>query len=245
MNNRWTMKLVGFLQGRRPYDSWALLLVVVFLFASCSEILSPDITDKSITVNSPVDSLYTGLGVVTFWWEKEDAIEKYEFRITNGSGGNINLVLDTSLIENSLAHAFFQDDVYHWQVRGKNEGSATDWIARDIFIDGTSPDKATAISFNDDTLLVGEIGSLAWYSSDYPLDGAIYPTTDSLYLYRKNDSVTIGAKFYFQENDPRDLPIASTAPSPLNGTGKYYWRVVTIDKAGNRQISDQFHFWVQ
>lgn len=230
---------------RSPRPATLLLGLAILILASCSEILSPDIAHKALILHSPADSLYTSANPVTFWWEKDPDIEQYEFRITHLTSGSLTLVLDTAFVAHTYTHTFTQDHVYQWQVRGKNEGSETPWHIRTLYLDRTQPDKATATHMHGDTLHPGTTQSLLWYSTDYPLGGTTYPVADSLYLYRKHDSTTIGARWYFAPTDVKSLPITATSPTPLNGPGTYYWRIITIDHAGNRRASDQFHFVVQ
>ncbi len=220
------------------------ILALLLTFASCSEFLSPDITQKAIVLNSPADSLYT-TSSISFWWEKDPDIAQYQLRITKAAVGNLTLYVDTTLLTNAISYTFPQDAAYQWQLRGVNEGSVTAWTPRIFIIDHTAPDKATASQLDGDTIAPGATALLQWYSTDLPIDGIAYPVSDSLLLYRKNDSVTIGSRLYFGGSVPRSLPITATSPSPLNGPGTYYWRVVTVDRAGNRKTSDQFHFTVQ
>jgi hypothetical protein len=223
----------------------AMAMAIALLSASCSEILSPDISNTTITVNSPVDSLYTAETAISFWWEKDTDIEQYQLRITTAGSGNVTLLADTTLAANTVSYTFSQDNAYRWQLRGVNEGSETAWQEGLFFTDYTSPDKATALHLDGDTIATGATDSLQWYSVDYPIAGVTYPVADSLLLYRKNDSVTVGARYYFGIQAARSIAISATAPTPLNGPGKYYWKVVTIDNAGNRKQSDQFQFVVQ
>lgn len=226
--------------------AWLMAATLTLLASSgCSEFLSPDITSASITLNSPPDSLYTRDNAVTFWWEPDADIERFQLRITQQSGGSINLVFDTIFNDNSLALSFPDDQVYTWQLRGVNEGSQSAWIQRTLFIDRTRPEKATATHLDGDTIPAGATDSLAWYSADFPLAGARYPVGDSLVIFRKNDPTTVGARYYFAVGAPRVQAVSATAPSPFNGPGRYYWQVVSFDLAGNRQVSDQFQFVIQ
>ncbi len=222
-----------------------ICLLCMCFFPACSEILSPDISGKQITILSPSDSLFTSESSINFWWEKEELIEQYNFRMTYLSNGNLNLVMDTNMVSNSISVPALGDEIYYWQVQGENEGSETPWEVRTLIVDQTAPDKANAIHLNGDTLFSGMTDSLQWQSADYPIGGSSYPVSDSLILYRKNDSLTVGSSIFFEENDARKLVITANSPSPINGSGKYFWRVISIDRAGNRQTSDQFYFIVQ
>lgn len=214
-------------------------------FSACSEFISPDISSKSILLHSPADSLFTSSETISFWWEKDDAIERYHLRITSGPSTNVTLVLDTLMVTNTLSLSFTPDVAYNWEVYGKNEGSETPHISRHFFIDQTTPEKATAAGLDGDTISGGSPDTLRWLSNDYPLSGTSFPVADSLIVYRRNDSATVGAKYFFADSLPKQLAFSSTNPAPFNGSGTYYWRVLTIDRAGNKKMSDYFRFVIQ
>lgn len=226
-------------------QAFIISLVSMLIMGSCSEILSPDIQLHTIAINSPSDSLYTSNNKVFFWWENDPDIEQYEFRITYFDNGNLILLLDSVTLDNKIEVDFAQEGIFDWQVRGVNEGSETNWIKQSLLIDRTAPDRATALAFDGDTLYAGLNDSLSWYSSDFQLNGITFPVQDSLLLYRKNDSITIASRVFFSEGSHRKFGISANSPSPLNGPGVYYWRIVSIDRANNRQTSNQFHFVVQ
>jgi hypothetical protein len=219
---------------------WAILAA-----SSCSEIFSPDISNHTLVINSPQDSLYQSSPNVAFWWEDDEDVSAYQFRLVQLFGGNQNLIMDSLLPGNSFSLSLEPNFAYQWQVRGQNEGSNTAWVGGVFWIDDTAPDKATALRMNGDTLASGQGDSLVWLSSDFPLDQIRYPVRDSLLIYRRNDSLNLGAAYLFDVQDPRVLPLTASSPSPFNGAGNYYWRVVTIDQAGNRQGSDLFSFVIQ
>lgn len=223
---------------------WSALTLTLFLSMHCSEIISPDISGEAITVNSPADSLYTSDQVISLWWEQNDDIENYNLRITTGPAGNLTLLVDTLMVANNVAYSLEADARYDWQVRGVNEGTETPWVARTFVIDQTSPDKATALNLNGDTLSGAASDTLRWQSLDLPIDGLRFPTTDSLVIFRKNDSTQVGAMLFFDEADSRELPVTASSPSPLNGIGTYWWKVVSFDRAGNRNESGFFKFEV-
>jgi len=222
-----------------------LLALACLLGAGCSEIFSPDISDQPIQLNSPVDSLYSAETNLSFWWEQNSDVEGYELRITQGNAANLALLVDTSLVTNAIEYSFADEGLYQWQVRGVNNGSETAWSERSFILDFTLPEKALAVSFEDDTLTAGNAGSLQWSSLDFPVSGNLYPTTDSIRIYRRNDSTSIGARYFFDETDSRSLDFDSGSPLPFNGPGTYHWQVVSFDRAGNAQVSDFFKITIQ
>ncbi|MEM7036793.1 MAG: hypothetical protein AAF570_07435 [Bacteroidota bacterium] len=223
----------------------AMMCALLLAYSSCTEIISPDISGETLTILSPVDSLHTDDTDISFWWELSEDVEQYQLRLTSGNTGNISLLLDTLMTANAVVFTLDPDHVYNWQLRGKNEGSETVWETGTFILDQTSPDKATALRMNGDTLNTGATDTIQWQSVDFPIDNLALPVRDSLILYRKNDSTTVGARIFFGEYEARELPITSTSPTPLNGAGTYYWKVVSTDRAGNRNESAQFKFTVQ
>lgn len=219
--------------------------LLVLLGGGCSDFISKDVTDTVVVVNSPADSLYSAGTTVSFWWEGNADVERYQLRVTQGGNGNTTLVMDTMLVVNDLLVEFSPNHAYQWQLRGVNEGSNTEWVGGWFLIDQTAPEKATATGLNGDTVLVGGSGILRWESADLAIEGVRHGVADSLLLYRRNDSTLVGARFYYPIGAARSLVVNTAGPAPINGAGTYSWRVVTFDAAGNRKVSDRFQFILQ
>lgn len=228
--------------NKTRYLIWSLLLLLGW---GCQEIVSPDISNLQLTINSPADSLYTAEQTISFWWEADADVEQYQFRITEGVNGNVFLVLDTLMANNQLGLTFAGEGIFDWQLRGVNSGTESAWQSRSFILDRTAPDKATALNMDGDVLIGPASDSLVWASTDLAVSSRTFPTRDSLLIYRRNDSTTVGAKYFFGEEDTRSLTITSSSPAPMNGVGFYYWQVITFDRAGNRKASDLFRFEVQ
>lgn len=221
------------------------LAALLLLGLGCTEIFSPDIADATIEVQSPADSLYTAGEEIAFWWEPDSDIEQYQLRITQGAAGNVQLLLDTTFLPNSATYSFAEEGRYNWQLRGVNAGSESEWQPRSFTIDRTKPEKATAISFDLDSLPPNGSGSLRWASTDLPVDGLLLPVADTLRIYRRNDSSTLGARYYYPPAAVKSLAFDANGPAPFTGPGDYEWEVVTIDAAGNANTSRRFSFTIQ
>lgn len=226
---------------RRYWIGLGLLLLVL----GCREIISPDVSGVNLTVNSPADSLYTAEQTLSFWWEADADAEQYQLRITKGTNGNVFLLVDTMMLGNETSYSFADEGLYEWEIRVVNAGSESPWQPYSFAIDRSAPEKASALTFDGDTLSTSGTGILRWESSDVPLDNLLFPTRDSLLLYRRNDSTEVGARLFFDETAPREQAISSSSPNPINGVGEYFWQVVTFDRAGNRKTSDLFQFEIR
>jgi hypothetical protein len=226
--------------------SLALALLLTFatllLGTGCSEILSADISQDSVVVLGPSDSIFTQTPSVLFWWEENRDIEKYRFQVANPTFDNPVTLADTTVIAQMLTMSL-EPGQNIWRIKGVNEGSETVYIIRVLFVDQSAPDKATATHLDGDTIAVGDADSLRWTSRDQPIEGIRYPVADSVYLSLVNDSTRYqeGALVNFGES--RAYPAEDGGG--LLASGKYWWYLVTVDKAGNTRRSNTFSFVVQ
>lgn len=225
----------------------ALLGLGVWMLAQmgCQEIFSTDITGREVSVNGPADSLFTSDELVQFWWEADPDIEKYELQLASPDFNTGILVFDTLLLDNVTNIWFDPDWAYTWRLRGVNEGSESDWTTGTFFVDQTAPNKATALSMDGDTLAIGATDTLRWQARDLPLNdmAAAFEVRDSLYVSRVNDSTEFVIQLANALGDAQARLIGG-ADIPTSDPGDYWWRVVTIDRAGNRAESALFHYYI-
>lgn len=210
--------------------------------SSCSEILSADIGEDSVIVNSPADSFYTQNTSILFWWEENRDIEAYRFQLAHPDFASPDELTDTSLFALKLTLTLGEGR-HTWRIQGDNESSETPFVTRTLFVDLSDPDKATATHLDGDTLAVGDADSLRWTSRDQPLDGVRYDVADSVYLSLVNDSTRFLEPAFIDFGEAKVYP-AEDATGSL-GSGKYYWYLITVDQAGNTRKSNLFSFLVQ
>jgi len=218
------------------------LLFSLFL-SGCDEIFSPDISLNQIEVIAPADSLYTSREDINFWWEEDSDVESFRLRIWEIDQLNRLPVLDSSLSNNRNTLQVNPNRQYWWEVRGENEGSESLWTEGSLVIDTEAPQKAAALSLNGDSLNQAGPDTLLWRSQDLSIPGANrqFPVSDSVYLSARDDSSRFVFSAFWEAGEAKLWPIRNP-DVPLSGPGRFYWKVVTFDKAGNRQSSDVFHF---
>lgn len=218
------------------------LMALSLAGSGCSEILSADISGDSVVVLSPGDSLFTTKTSILFWWEENRDIERFHFQLANPDFDAPDELLDTAITGQKLTRLLTEGKNV-WRVKGDNEGSETPYITRTLFIDNDDPDKATATALDGDTISASSVDTLRWSSRDQPISGYRYPVADSVFLSLVNDSTRFNEAVFVDYNEPHQWP-ASDAGSPLTA-GKYYWYLITLDKAGNTRKSDLFFFLVK
>nr|WP_319570068.1 hypothetical protein [uncultured Draconibacterium sp.] len=93
-----------------------------------------DLSDKSTVILAPKDSLVTTATTHTFWWEKLDGAEKYNFQLVTPSFDSIeSLIEDTSLTDNQITLTV-PPGKYQWRVKGINSISQTGYSTYTLII---------------------------------------------------------------------------------------------------------------
>lgn len=214
-------------------------LLYVLLLVGCTEFISPNITQNTITVIAPTDSLFTNRSELSFWWEQDSEVESYGFQMVTPDFTAPLVLLDT-LISDDILTLYLEEELYTWRVQGINEGSETSAVTRVLVIDQSPP--LIPVNLSPDTLTTGSQAILTWDSRDSPLGatGLTYPVEDSIRIFERGDSsrVLVQASTDTQKQFPISVNL------DLQGPGIYYWQVRSRDQAGNLRVSDQFHFVV-
>lgn len=179
-------------------------------------IISPDsLSSSNIVLKSPADNSYNKTGNVTCKWYTLSGATYYTFQLIDGSGATVynnNLSTDSVLL-NSLP-----EGTYQWKVRANNDVSSTAFSSRTFSVDYTNPNTPSLNSpFHADS--VNNPFTLSWSRG---LESGS-PITDSLFIY--SDSLSTLINTY----------TSTTTSYSLSGfaAGRYYWRVRSIDAAGN------------
>jgi hypothetical protein len=193
----------------------------------------------TVALNSPADSLYTNVLTQTLTWNDVSAAEDYHLKVYNANTAVSLNDADQATTSKTITFPS-ADATYIWQVRAQNNYSISSYSSRKIFIDvtpptapvpshpGTSAANTPTVTINTD--------SLKWSHSA----SALY---DSLYISVYPDSTFVGPVIH--------TPITSFS----GGQGKYgissgnfafatgqtyFWKVISIDKAGNRSAYSNF-----
>lgn len=180
-----------------------------------------DLTTISLQLYSPADQSYTNDSTPTFAWQNLYNATSYTFQVLEGS----NLKYTTTVTNDSLTVPFIsfasQEGWYTWQVRANNQFSSSANSKRTLYFDFTKPNAAILLNPPHGSVHGDSSITFTWkHGSD---NGS--PLTDSFQVSVDSSNWnTLKAGFLVSD---------STATDSL-GTGTYYWRVRTLDKAGNK-----------
>lgn len=109
---------------------WFVCAICALFVVTCSDILEEDISNLSLKVNSPKDSIVFNAGEVIFWWEPMTGASGYEIIVGSPSFDSLQtLILDSLLLETKIA-ANFSPGRYEWMVRGRNSGYESKYVKR-------------------------------------------------------------------------------------------------------------------
>ncbi|MEM9987359.1 MAG: hypothetical protein AAF804_19880 [Bacteroidota bacterium] len=150
---------------------------------SCTEFLSLDVSDQSLEIGGPSDSLFTSEDQLSFWWEAETEAEAYRFQLVNPSFSNPLTLFDT-LLEDVRMDLLLSEGRYQWRLRAENTASQSPYQTYHLFVDLTAPDEPMSLfPLAGDTVQLDQAPlEFRWRATDSPLDGESYPPTTLITL---------------------------------------------------------------
>ena len=105
-----------------------ILLGLVLTFSGCKDIFEEDITNKKISIISPLDGAQNKVYKQLFWWTKLDGASQYAIQIVSPSFDSIKYVfVDTVLIDQDKFTKTLVPGKYQWRIRGENGGYKTNY----------------------------------------------------------------------------------------------------------------------
>jgi uncharacterized protein YegP (UPF0339 family) len=114
------------------------IAVLLTAITSCDELIEPSLTDSTVQIISPADSIVSTDYNQTFYWEKTDGASSYQLQIVSPSFANsIRFVTDT-LVKGNLYTISLSPGDYQWRIRAVNGSSNSVYITRSFSIDTAS-----------------------------------------------------------------------------------------------------------
>lgn len=181
-----------------------------------------DLSSQTIILLSPASEYATNSSSLTFSCYGLYNATHYRWALkTHASSFGGTLVLPDQLVADTFITVTGLPEGYlDWGMRGETSNSSTLYSSRSIYIDYTNPNAPALTAPANATTSVGPNFSLSW--SRATDSGS--PLYDSVYIYTSSSLSTI----------KRTYKITSgTSLSDTLADGTYYWRVKSIDKAGN------------
>ena len=187
-----------------------------------------DLTGQDLVLSSPSENYATNESSVDFSWQEKPNADYYTFKLVSGdwSTGSIE-VIETPIYNLSWSQTLgeLSEGEYSWGVRAENNISSSNYGFRSLIIDTTSPDQPNLSSPSQgEEVESGNIISFSWTRPNETGSNI----TDSLYV--STDSTFVAS---------HEIAIERTETSysktfEVGSTQKYYWRVRSIDAAGNK-----------
>jgi hypothetical protein len=115
-------------------NSFLHLLIISIVLAGCEELTEFELTNETIIITAPIDSLVTNNTTNTFAWEPLKGATKYNFQIVSPKFDSvISFIIDTTLTKNLFTYTLTSGK-YQWRVKAMNEGSQTKYFTRTFTI---------------------------------------------------------------------------------------------------------------
>lgn len=115
----------------------AFSIAIAFYVTSCRDIVSTNLSRKSITILAPGNNLVSQSYTQQFWWQEIEGADQYNLQIVKPSfTAGQQLIVDTTISGNKYTHTL-QPGAYQWRVRAQNNTSNTDYVTYNLTIDST------------------------------------------------------------------------------------------------------------
>lgn len=187
-----------------------------------------DLTNQVVPLLAPADLLYSNDANFTFSWQPVYSAETYEFQLRAGSdfSSSGTILHDAAGIYGTSysppAGLFSSEGAYAWGVKALNQTSASDFSDHTIYIDLTVPNSPASVSpahgasFADTVVLKWTTGADVG-TIQSPVSRMVEISSDTLFgSIIQTYTVTV-----------------DTVQHVFTGSGTYWWRVYTVDQAGN------------
>jgi len=186
---------------------------------------SMDLSHAILVLNTPIDNFATNNTTISFNWADISYAEEYQIRVRKDNWTGEIVYNPNPITENTIQTTISTEGTYVWGVQALNSSSSSPFKTRTLFVDLTAPQKPTL------TL---------------PGNGAETTTTVSFEWSRVTDigsaitdSLVVSTDSTFSSS--YDVAYATTGTSysttfdvAAGSSKKYFWRVRSIDAAGNK-----------
>lgn len=187
------------------------------------------LSGQPFSVQYPSENFYSRTGIINFGWQKFPGAGGYEFMVTD----TFMMPVKSTVSEHFQISDTFNEGVYVWKVRGVNSinMTTTEYSApRRLFVDMTPPGQPALQSPLNLSITSNPV-SLSWLRNGDAIADSVFIATDTAFLS------------LVERNLVNSLPSLDLPVLTIGNT--YYWRVKSVDKAGNwSQYSPYYQFIV-
>lgn len=177
---------------------------------------SMDLSMQMVNLVSPTDGFATTETEIDFLWQTLLNARDYKIQIASPDFSNSTFFIDEQTLQTDSYTAVLDEGDYMWRVRAENDQSVTPFSEASFSIDLTAPSAPVLLSpGQSDTLNLPF--TLSWEVDPESVMDTLYVFEDSMLSVPVLKTPTINTSFLFNE-DVSDV---------------YYWRVRSVDAAGN------------
>lgn len=194
---------------------------------------NPDLTDATVILNSPSEQSAFGNGKIKFRWTKLPNANSYRVIVKKDTWSG-DLVFQSETVFDTITNTLTEGQ-FIWGVVGINDISESQPQKKTFFIDFTAPQKPVLQTPANGLKIIGSTANLSWQR----------PVADATTV---SDSIYISKDLAFTSSNSIEKVKVSTTSYNFSSTykGVVYWRVKSIDKAGNKSaFSDIFSFTLE
>lgn len=217
-----------------------LIIAGPLLLSSCREVFDEDLEGQYVVVKSPSNKEHVNDDEVLFEWVNLEGANEYLIKIVSPSFNGIKqIVTDTVILANdeeqqSFTYTFSEVGVYEWSIIARNTGSnsETDNNRRILYVDDLGIKDTNTIVSPDETAPAAPILNAVYADSTSAL---LTWTLDNVNDIESNElDISLDSLFGIgSTNHSLDGNISNYEEIGLISDTTYYWRVLSIDTAGN------------
>jgi hypothetical protein len=194
----------------------------------------PDLSDQEVPLRLPSNNAVFGKTSIKFQWYTIPNATNYALIVKKDTWDG-NLAIPMEFTAKDTITKILPEGTYVWGIRGYNDNSQSKVQNRTFIIDLTAPQKPVLQTPSDNSTVSSLPVDLVWeYSSEDATE--VY---DSIYI-AKDENFSSTSKLFFEKSTSKSYSLSTTYK------GTVYWKVKTIDKAGNQgSFSEPFKFTIQ
>ncbi|HLA55566.1 MAG TPA: hypothetical protein VK623_05680 [Flavobacterium sp.] len=201
--------------------------LVVFLTASCDDIIEKDITNDTVQLVSPIDDAQIESNVVSFQWNNLEDADKYRIQVY---ADNQIVALDSVVTATHLTIPM-SPGTYQWRVRGENSA----YVSSYSFPMSFSLIETTDLE-NQQVILSSPTAGLYTNNTNITCTWESLSAADDYTFELVN--VSEGGIVIHQEENIVGTSFLLTS-TYLEDDAQYQWKVMAVNSTGNTEFSSR------
>jgi len=191
---------------------------------------SLDLSGAEVILSLPANQYATNDTNVNFSWQQVYNANEYRIKIRENNWASGEVIISDFSEDNSY-EGELPEGFFVWGVQALNDNSASPFQTRELYVDLTNPQKPSMISPSQGATTGTDV-TFTWSRADdsgSPVSDSLIVSTDSTFTGDMDVAIFTTSTSYSANFD-----VAA------GSSQKYYWRVRSIDAAGNK--SDVINF---